>query len=102
MLRSAFALAAMSAAAALAIDGGTDAGTQEASKPRERRGWADVLYQRGVDLADAKKLAEARDALETCLVVAPEEARCHKALGGVYAKLNDPEKGLEHYREYLR
>ena len=63
---------------------------------------AQVLYQTGLDLVRAKQLREARTSLEKCVKVDPTFALCHKVLGGVNAKLNEPEKGLYHYKMFLK
>jgi hypothetical protein len=49
-----------------------------------------------------KQFPAAKAMLEKCIRTNPAQADCHKLLGTVWAKLNDPYRGAREYREFLR
>ncbi|MBI3185544.1 MAG: FHA domain-containing protein [Myxococcales bacterium] len=74
----------------------------KAAQAEARAAEAKALYEEGVALHGKKQLREARAVLEKCVKVDPTFAACHKALGGVYAKLGEAEKGAYHYKRFLQ
>jgi len=59
-------------------------------------------YEDGRLLLKKRQYKEAQVFFSKCLELNPKDAECHLALGSTYARLRDPEKGAQHYREFLR
>ncbi|HEY8209753.1 MAG TPA: FHA domain-containing protein, partial [Myxococcaceae bacterium] len=58
--------------------------------------------EEGKLLLKKKQYKEAQTFFTRCLELDRNSAECHLALGSTYARLRDPEKGAQHYREFLR
>jgi len=61
-----------------------------------------ALLDEGKRLFKDKQYPAAKTQLEKCIRAAPRNPDCHKLLGTVWAKLNEPEKGAREYREFMR
>jgi Flp pilus assembly protein TadD len=79
----------------VAAKGGAPAPADDAGDPKVLADEGSLLFKNG-------RLKEASAALKRCISVDPEYARCHKLLGATYARLNELEKGAEHYRLFLK
>ena len=62
----------------------------------------DQLLEQGKELLRKRQFKEAQAPFAECLRLDPDNAECHLAIGSTYARLRDPEKGIQHYREFLR
>jgi len=60
------------------------------------------LYDEGTVLYRKGLFNEAATALNDCLKVDPNFARCHMVLGATYARLHEPELGAQHYRRFIQ
>ena len=40
--------------------------------------------------------------LDLCIKVAPKNPDCHKLLGSIWGRLEQPDKGLREYKEFIR
>jgi Flp pilus assembly protein TadD len=60
------------------------------------------LYDEGTALYRKGQFNEAATALNDCLKVDPNFARCHMVLGATYARLREPELGAQHYRRFIQ
>jgi pSer/pThr/pTyr-binding forkhead associated (FHA) protein len=60
------------------------------------------LYEQGTDLLRNNELNKAVAALNRCLALDPNFAKCHRMLGATYARLKNPEKGAMHYRRFVQ
>src|SRR5262249_2405408 len=60
------------------------------------------LYDAGTALYRKGQFSEAASALNDCLKVDPNFARCHMVLGATYARLHEPELGAQHYRRFIQ
>jgi len=67
-----------------------------------RQDEAQKNYEDGRLLLKKRQYKEAQVFFSKCLELDPKNAECHLALGSTYARLRDPEKGAQHYREFLR
>jgi len=65
-------------------------------------GEAGKLFEDGKLLLKKREYQDALPFLQKCVEVDKSYAECHLALGAVYARLRQPEKGADHYREFLR
>jgi ABC transport system ATP-binding/permease protein len=61
-----------------------------------------ALFEEGKKLFKDKQFPAAKTRLENCIRLSPKNSDCHKLLGTVWAKLNEPDKGAREYREFLR
>jgi pSer/pThr/pTyr-binding forkhead associated (FHA) protein len=59
-------------------------------------------FDDGKLLLKKKQYKEAQVFFSKCLELDKNNAECHLALGSTYARLREPEKGAQHYREFLR
>lgn len=60
------------------------------------------LYDEGTAFYRKGQFNEAATALNDCLKVDPNFARCHMVLGATYARLHEPELGAQHYRRFIQ
>jgi Tfp pilus assembly protein PilF len=63
---------------------------------------AQRLFEDGKQLLKKRQYKEAQVFFSKCLDLDRNNAECHLALGSTYARLREPEKGAQHYREFLR
>ena len=63
---------------------------------------AEKFYEEGTGLYRRGQYADAASALNQCVRVNPDLAKCHMALASTYAKLKEPELGAEHYRRFIQ
>lgn len=59
------------------------------------------LVALGTSHYDANQLPSALEAFEQALAVDPTYAKAHRSLAIAYAKMNQPDKAVTHYRTYL-
>lgn len=59
------------------------------------------ICDEGAELLELKYYKEAEARLRRCVELDPEHARCHKLLGTTYARLQEPDRGANHYRRFL-
>jgi ABC transport system ATP-binding/permease protein len=59
-------------------------------------------FEDGKLLLKKRQYKEAQVFFSKCLELDKSNAECHLALGSTYARLREPEKGAQHYREFLR
>ena len=110
-------VAAIGGGAALFLGGGAAPAPAEATPSRPRvaqpgtaridAGRATVeearkLFEEGKQLLKVRQYQAAQGAFLRCLEVDQGNGECHLALGSTYARLRQPEKGAQHYREFLR
>ncbi len=61
-----------------------------------------AIFEEGKRLFKDKQYPASRTQLDKCIKAAPKNADCHKLLGTVWAKLDQPDKGAKEYKEFLR
>jgi len=60
------------------------------------------FLEQGRAMLKAKNFEAALESFTHCLDADPNLADCHLGLGAAYARLGKPERGADHYREYLK
>jgi tetratricopeptide (TPR) repeat protein len=74
----------------------------KAAAEQARAEEAQKLFEDGKLLLKKRQYKEAQVFFSKCLDLDRTNAECHLALGSTYARLREPEKGAQHYREFLR
>lgn len=77
------------------------AATSKAAE-QARQEEAQKNFEDGKLLLKKRQYKEAQVFFSKCLEMDKNNAECHLALGSTYARLREPEKGAQHYREFLR
>jgi len=77
-------------------------GTARTAAEQARAEEAEKLFEEGKALLKRRQYQDAQGFFAKCLELDRRNAECHLALGSTYARLRTPEKGAQHYREFLR
>lgn len=70
-------------------------------RPAPDRAQAKIMLEAGKQALIKGRLESARTSLEKCLKADPYLADCHRNLGVLFAKSDDVERALRHYRRYV-